>query len=276
MTDLRVMTFNVRGYYFPDGANVWEARKELAIATISRAAPDLIGLQEPQTGNLKAFDAALTRYHWTACFEYNNQPPHQWPAIFWDPARLRPYDSGGFWLSETPECWSASWETDCIRSAAWVKFRCGVVVPDTERAPIVHVNTHLDHISEHARVEGARLIVERLDALQADGCAAIVTGDFNASIGSPAYDVFRAAGFDDAYEAARDNDEHGDYTYHGWEGTSFRGSDAPPRRIDWILLRDGARTSLRSRASKIVRDHAAPVYPSDHYPVVADVAVSGL
>lgn len=268
MTDLRVMTFNVRGYYFPDGANAWEERKELSIATILRAAPDLIGFQEPQTGNLKAFNERLPRYHWTACFEYNNQPPHQWPAIFWDAARLRPYDSGGFWLSETPECWSASWETDCIRSAAWVKFGGD--------APIVHLNTHLDHISERARVEGARLIVERLDALQADGCAAIVTGDFNARIESPAYDVFRTAGFVDAHDAARDDDEHGDYTYHGWQGTSFRGSDAPPRRIDWILLRDGARTSLRSRSSRIVRDHAAPMYPSDHYPVVADVEVVAL
>lgn len=265
---LRVMTFNVRGFYFPDGTNAWEQRGALNIETIERAAPDLIGFQETQTGNLKAYNAGLQRYRWTAWPEYNNQPPHQWPSIFWDPERLRPKDSGGFWLSETPEQYSGSWDTDCIRSAAWIRFHTDSGVE------VVHLNTHLDHISERARVEGARLIVSKLDELQRGGAAAIVTGDFNAPVGSPAYRAFIDAGFVDAYvSAGNDDDPAVSFTYHGWEGTEFRGSDELPRRIDWILMRDGAATRLQTRSCTIVRDAAPPVYPSDHYPVVADVEV---
>lgn len=265
---LRVMTFNVRGCYFPDGANAWEHRADLNVATIERAAPDLLGFQETHTGNLKAYNARLPRYWWTAWPEYNNQPPHQWPSIFWDPARLRPRDSGGFWLSETPERFSGSWETDCIRSATWILFEC-------DGGRLLHLNTHLDHISEQARVEGARLIVARLDLLQREtGAAAIVTGDFNAPVGSPAYRVFADAGFTDAYVVAgNDDDPDVAFTYHGWEGAAFRGSDDSPRRIDWVLTRDGERAVLSTVACEILRDATPPVYPSDHYPVVADLEV---
>jgi hypothetical protein len=88
--------------------------------------------------------------------------------------------------------------------------------------------------------------------LQRDGAAVIVTGDFNTEAGSPAYRIFAEAGFIDAHAACgNDDDPSRAFTYHGWQGEAFRGSDSPPRRIDWALLRDGA--------SVIVRD-AAPLY----------------
>jgi hypothetical protein len=60
----------------------------------------------------------------------------------WRAERLRPIAADGFWLSETPGEHSRSWETDCIRSAGWVRFRCL-----ESGAEFVHLNTHLDHIS---------------------------------------------------------------------------------------------------------------------------------
>jgi hypothetical protein len=185
----------------------------------------------------------------------------------WDPTKLRPVASDTFWLSETPDVYSGSWETDCIRSAAWIRFR--VVGTD---AVIVHLNTHLDHISEQARVEGARLIIDRLTDAAADGSAAIVTGDFNAPVGSSAYERFRAAGFADAHVQCGNDDTPGRaFTYHGYAGEAFRGSDSPPRRIDWILLRGGSKTWMRADRCEIARDAQPPAYPSDHYPVIADV-----
>lgn len=139
----------------------------------------------------------------------------------------------------------------------------------------MHLNTHLDHISERARVEGARLIIERLDDEQRAGAAAVVTGDFNAPIGSATYRLFADAGFVDAHLACGNDDEPSkSFTYHGFQGEAFRGSDAAPRRIDWVLLRDGASTRVGARSCEIVRDAAPPVYPSDHYPVVAEIDLS--
>lgn len=269
---LRVMTFNIRGFYHPDdGANQWRHREALNIATIRAAAPDIIGVQEAQTGNLKAYHRDLTEYHWTAWPEYGDAPPHEWPAIYWNPGRVQPIDSGGFWLSETPDRHSRSWETDCIRSASWIAFRCR-----QSRARFVLLNTHLDHRSALARVDGARLIARRLDELQHDGAAAIVTGDFNDDPGSPAYEVFAEAGFVDAHVAAGESDEAIEsFTNHGWRGYPFDRPDDRPRRIDWILARDGAAVRAAVTSCGIVRDASPPVYASDHFPVVANVEIGG-
>jgi endonuclease/exonuclease/phosphatase family metal-dependent hydrolase len=270
MTTLRVMTFNIRGYYNRDRHNTWAAREALNIATIRRCAPDIIGFQEANGRNVEAYHRALAEYHYIAWPPYNNAAPHQFPAIFWRPDRLRPLECETFWLSETPEVYSGSWKTDCIRSAAWIRFRC--IESGVE---IVHLNTHLDHISEQARIEGARLIVERLGDAQRGGAAAVVTGDFNAPVGSPTYRVFTDAGFVDSYLACgSDDDPSKSFTYHGFEGAAFRGSDEKPRRIDWILMRDGASATLRARSCEIARDAQPPVYPSDHYPVVAELEVA--
>ena len=268
---LRVMTFNIRGFYHPgDGANQWQHRESLNIDTIRGQAPDLIGVQEAQTGNLKAYHRHLTEYRWMAWPEYGDRPPHEWPAIYWKPQRLQPIDSGGFWLSETPGRHSGSLETDCIRSASWLKFRC-----IGTGAVIVHLNTHLDHVSERARMEGAQLIRARLRELQSEGAAAIVTGDFNTHPGSSVHTAFVQAGFVDTFTSAGNDDAPArSYTNHGWDGDQFTRTNDRPRRIDWILTADGASTKLRTQSCAIVRNARPPVYPSDHYPVVADIEVA--
>ena len=266
---LRVMSFNIRGFWHQDAANAWEHRAELNIATVRRCAPDLIGFQEVQGGNLRAYHEALPEYHYFAYPWYDNTPPHAYNAIFWRPKRLRPLEADGCWLSQTPDRFSGSWGTDNVRVATWLKFACLA-----SGAMLVHLNTHIDHRSAQARIEGTRLILARLDALQADGSPAIVTGDFNEAVGLPVHRLFTDAGFVDAHIATGCSDDPSQsFTYHGWEGTAFRGSNDPLRRIDWILLRDGAGGSVRALSCEIVRDAAPPLYPSDHFPVVADVEI---
>ena len=60
---IRVMSFNVRGS-FRDARkkNAWRNRATLNVATIERYAPDVIGLQEAQRGNLSAYRKRLPRY----------------------------------------------------------------------------------------------------------------------------------------------------------------------------------------------------------------------
>ena len=263
------MTFNIRGYWHQDGVNAWPNRRDLNVATIRAQAPDLIGVQEAHGGNLRDYHDALPEYHYVAWPYYDNRPPHGHVPIYWRPPRIRPVASDGFWISETPFEFSRSWDTANPRCATWVEFALA-----GDDARVVHLNTHLDHISEAARVEGARMLVRTLDDRQSAGAAAIVTGDFNAPVDSPAYGIFREAGFRDAFLEAGNTDGAGSFTYHGWQGDAFRGSDDPPRRIDWILLRDGG-TRLRATRCEIVRAAQPPVYPSDHFPVVADVEVSG-
>src|SRR5262245_57103120 len=146
---MRVMSFNVRGAYWEqDGVNYWPQRAGLNVATIRRHKPDLIGFQELQDGNMAVYAETLAQYRWSLGPHYGNRAPFEYPAIAWDPARLRLVESGGFWLSSTPLRHSGDWETGCIRSAQWARLQ------PTGGATFMFLNTHLDHMSELARIEG--------------------------------------------------------------------------------------------------------------------------
>ena len=140
---LRVMSFNVRGS-FRDASrkNAWGHRAALNVATIKRWAPEVIGLQESQRGNLATYRRHLPRYTQIRGPGYGNAFPYDSNAILYDPERLRPLDTGGFWLSETPEKHSKSWGTRVARSATWALF-----APTNANHAILHLNTHLDHVS---------------------------------------------------------------------------------------------------------------------------------
>jgi endonuclease/exonuclease/phosphatase family metal-dependent hydrolase len=268
MGNLRVMTFNIRGaFHLHDGANAWANRAALNVATIKRYAPDLIGFQELQSGNLEIYREALPEYRYVVGPQADNEEPHNYNAIFWTSASFELIDSGGFWLSRTPDRYSSDWDTCCIRATNWVLLRHLATGLD-----MVHVNTHLDHISEMARVEGSRLILQQLEAIQPPALPTIITGDFNCVPGSPAYRLFLDDGFIDTYLAAGNEDTVDSHTFHGFAGKQFvpQPHSTPPIRIDWILLRDRAQR-FQIRSSVIVHDEEPPLYPSDHYPVIADL-----
>lgn len=260
------MTFNIRGW-FPsanDGVNVWQNRRTLNIATIRSHAPDLIGFQELQREpHLVDYQRALPEFDFFLGLKYNNEEPHCYPTIFWRRERFESLANGAFWLSETPETFSASWETACIRSAAWVKLR------DRETGKLLLLlNTHLDHVSERARVEGAKVILSRIPSLASNEsrAAVIVTGDFNCNPMSEPYREFLEDSFIDTFLMAGNRDDETSYTFH-----DFTGKPNPKfGRIDWILLRDAER-KMRATSASIIRDAAPPLFPSDHYPIIADL-----
>lgn len=268
-SSLRVMSFNVRGSFRDPGTkNSWRNRAASNIAAIERYAPDLIGLQEAQRGNLGAYRKHLPRYALIRGPEYGNVIPHDFNAILFDPGRLGVLDSGGFWLSETPERHSRSWETRVVRSATWALFN----VLGTELS-ILHLNTHLDHVSARARREGSKLIVRRTAEISHRANPEppiIVTGDFNSRPGSTTYSNFVDAGFVDTYLTA--GNREGENTFHAFRGARYRDAHPGrgPRRIDWILLKD-PHERMRVKSHKIIRDEISGLYPSDHYPILAEL-----
>jgi endonuclease/exonuclease/phosphatase family metal-dependent hydrolase len=267
---IRVMSFNVRGS-FHDALkkNAWRNRADLNVATIEYYAPDVVGLQEAQRGNLDAYRKRLPRYAHIRGPRYGNAIPHDFNTILFDPERLEPLDSGGFWLSETPEKHSRSWDTRVARSATWALFT--VLGIDLS---FLHLNTHLDHVSTQARQEGSKLVVRRIVEISGRTGVdppAIVTGDFNSRPGSRTHKAFTESDFMDTYLAA--GNEEGPNTFHAFRGTGYRDAHPHrgPRRIDWILLKD-SKGRLRIDSHKIIHDadETLGLYASDHYPIVAE------
>lgn len=261
------MTFNVRGAYWErDGQNFWPERAALNVTTIRRHAPDLIGFQELQDGNMAVYEQELAGYRWSLGPRYGNAAPFEYPAIAWNPAALRLSAIGGFWLSTTPMRYSSSWASACIRSAQWARFQ-STSVRGTPSSMLV-LNTHLDHVSAEARLEGARLIMARLAAIALPDEPLIITGDFNCDPGTPPYQAFIDAGMRDCFLAAGHQDGPEAYTFHGFLGSERPHEPGWGERIDWVLARNAS-----VKACTIVLDQEPPRYPSDHYPVLADVVV---
>src|ERR687898_786963 len=142
----------------------------------------------------------------------------------------------------------------------------------------LHLNTHLDHVSALARREGSKLIVSRVveisDRTGVDP-PAIVTGDFNSRPGNRTHKTFTGSGFADTYLAA--GNEEGANTFHAFRGAGYRDAHPHrgPRRIDWIFLKD-AQGRLRVGSHRIIHDadESSGLYPSDHYPILADFSWS--
>jgi len=273
---IRVMSFNVRGS-FRDARkkNAWRNRAALNVATIERYAPDVIGLQEAQSGNLDAYREHLPNYAHIRGPRYGNVVPHDFNTILFDPERLEPLDSGGFWLSETPEKYSRSWRTRVARSATWALFK----VLGTDLS-FLHLNTHLDHVSALARQQGSKLVVRRVAELLGRAGVdppAIITGDFNSRPGNRAHRTFTESGYADTFLAAGNEDGEGANTFHAFRGAHYRDArpDRGPRRIDWIFLKD-PQGRLRVESHRIIHDadENSGLYPSDHYPIIADFSIS--
>ena len=272
----RVMSFNIRGADHPqDGVNQWSQRWPLNVATIRKYAPDLIGFQELQDGNLSTYQAELTDYHYILGNDASDHSEH--PSIFWKPSALDLLDSGSFWISETPEVYSGSWNTDCVRAATWARLR-----DKSSGVNFLHLNTHLDHRSDWARTEGCRLLLRRITELRLNDLPVILTGDFNCDAYQPPQDGAKDradknyrflidSGFVDTYLAAGNSDSDHSNTFHGFQGFKFADFGDWTGRIDWLLTLDGTHR-FQVQSAIIIRDNAAPVYPSDHYPILAELA----
>ena len=114
------------------------------------------------------------------------------------------------------------------------------------------VNTHLDHRSERANVEGARLVAARACE---DHAISIVLGDFNASPTMPAHGALTDAGLIDSAEGDDTGSVH-DFAAE-WVGS----------RIDWIFHSG----DIVTESSAVVRTSFDGRYPSDHFPVTASL-----
>jgi endonuclease/exonuclease/phosphatase family metal-dependent hydrolase len=272
INSLAVMTFNIRGNgEEKDGINHWSQRRQLNIQTIRRVNPDILGLQEVQYGNLAAYHNDTHNYHHYLGLNmnYGNFNP-----IFWKKDRFRLTNAGEFWLNpaQRRDKPAIEWGTHNIRSTTWV------ILEDMYSGKyICHINTHLDHISEQARVNGSKLILDRWHTI-ADGLPTLVTGDFNSGRWIPPELGFKVPYTDDTlklYERAEfvdtytlfHTDGFGSNTFHNFEGESYQPAHSYGLwRVDWILAQD-----LRATSCDIIRDAEPPLFPSDHYPVVAVV-----
>lgn len=250
---LRVMSFNVR-VPVDTGERSWEARRDAMARTIAQADPDVLGTQELVERQAIDLLARLHAWAWVGRGRAGGQggPLEEHMGLFYRRDRLQLLACGDFWLSETPDTpGSISWGHPYPRMVTWARLR-----RLSDGAVLTVLDTHLPYRTsdEQARLRGAHLILQRVAQLP-PGEPVVLTGDFNTGPDSPTHAMLTGV-LRDAWQAAPQRSGP-DRTFHDFTGMA-------DRRIDWILFRNLVPLSTRT-----LDTHEGPVWPSDHFPVLA-------
>lgn len=249
--ELHIMTFNLRVHVLEDGDDAWPNRITEAAEAIKRARADIVCTQEGTPPMLRDLQELLPDYQSLGASRSSGTEDESC-AIFYRTDIVTLKESGHFGLSEHPEQLGyMSWNTACPRMCTWAKFS------DLEGGEWIIYNTHLDHVSEEARLKGIQLILSRMNHAQ-NQIPAVLTGDFNCEPESSVIEHIEEAGLTSAFTVL---DEPLSRTYHAFQG----GDTGSP--IDYIYVSKNA--SLTSCI--IDRSLYNGRYPSDHYPITAAI-----
>jgi endonuclease/exonuclease/phosphatase family metal-dependent hydrolase len=256
---VRAMTFNLR-YASEQPPHAWSTRRPLVANVIRNHTPDVIGTQEGLYSQIIDIAGDLPDYDWIGQGRAGGTQD-EYCAIFYRRDRFDRVAEGHFWLSDTPDVvGSMTWGNRYRRMTTWVRLKDH----QTSRTLLV-VNTHWDHEVAEARQKSAELIRRRLTGFPADE-PLLVLGDFNCAAGqsTPFATLLKGTGLVDTWEAARDRRPSLPVnTYHAYRGIIDVGE-----RIDWVL----ARRPLIVNTTEIVTAGKAGQWPSDHFPVFAEIS----
>lgn len=251
---VRIMSFNLR--YKDDVEGSVRNRSQISTAIISQYAPDSFGVQEATLKWLRIIDKATGgKYARVGEGRSEDKSKAEYNAVYYLKDKYNLIDSGTIWLSETPEKkYSESFDTACPRIATWA-----VLENKETGVTYTHINTHLDHVLESTRVGQIRVLMNKVKEIDEDGNF-VCTGDFNTYKDGEVYaEMTKVA--DDARLAAERSDDG--ITFHDYGRVEEDDTGA----IDYIFVsRD---TDVDTY--KIIRDSVRGMYPSDHYPIIADV-----
>jgi len=264
--EFRVMTFNLRVDTPDDGENAWKYRAQRAADVIRDADPSIIGTQEAMIHMIEDLQSRLDGYEWVGEGRLGGTEG-EFTALFVKKSDFIIMDSGTFWLSETPHVpGSRSWDSAYPRICTWCSLRS---VKDKDFSLFVY-NVHLDNISDEARVQGLRLVRSVIAGhRQSNRLPYILLGDFNCKPGSRAIQSLADGNtegsdglfFRNSYTEAGMKYEEVGLTCHKYKG-GHRGEP-----IDYIFTSP----ELRVIGVEIDRRTIRGGYPSDHYPVIAEI-----
>jgi len=231
----------------------------LMIDMIAGSAPDVLGTQEGLRHQLDEIVEGLPPWYDWVGHSRGVDADGEYCAIFFDTRRLQVLDLTQRWFSNTPEvAGSRSWGA-CPRIMTAVTF-ADVQTGDE----MLVINTHLDHMSVHARRFAADYLIHYIRT-NAQGRPTILMGDFNtAARVSAVYRRLCETPLQDTFEAC---------PLPGQDRPTFNNYLPPPKvghRIDWILVSP----EVQVDQSLVDTSDFDGLYASDHLPVEATVRLA--
>ena len=258
---LKVMSFNIRMTTEADTGDLsWESRRESCVRMIRDVRPGVIGMQEPRTVQRTYLKDNLPDYEMletpgTGTSKGGNS------VLLYRKSRFTKLDWGYYFLSETPDVPSVSWEAEQWHTTVWAHLK--EVGTDKE---FWIFTTHMPAYAatKSAREKSAKLNVAKMKELAGEKATLFIVGDMNCSYATD----------DDSREALT--------PYYQWmsagraiapagDAISFNnngsGTATPKRNLDHIFYRN---TKMGVSFRTITSDYGVP-YISDHYPILLTV-----
>ena len=235
----------------------WETRKRSADAAFKALDADLVAFQEMESfsgGNDDSVNLARSwlleqnpDYVAAAIGDWREFPSTQ--PLLYRPDRLTLLEQGWFFFSDTPDViYSHTFNGSFPAFASWARFQLN----QTGKAFRV-VNVHVDFSSGENREKSIALTLDKAQVWLDAGETVFLVGDLNARAGSDLVETLEAAGF--RFAAVEGS------TYHFNRGINLFGA------IDHLSVNGDA---TLSGGPWVLRRKWDGVWPSDHYPVVAD------
>lgn len=258
---INIMSFNIRYDNAGDGDNQWKFRKDYAADLIRFYDADIIGTQEVLHNQLTDLCDRMPDYSYVGVGREDGKTKGEYSVVLFKKDRFKIIDSGNFWLSENMNAiGNKGWDAACERIATWV------ILKDKESGKSLFLlNTHLDHMGQTARREGAKLVLKEAEVL-AKGLPVVVTGDFNATPNEEPIQVLTNKNDKRYLTHTRDIAalKYGpEYTFH-----NFGKIPVEKRQfIDYIFVKGDIKVTRHG----VLTDLKYNLYPSDHYPILATI-----
>lgn len=244
---VRVASFNIRNGLAWDGGDSWPFRKGATVAAVRDLDADVVGLQEAYGFQAKRIDRGLDGYGLTGDGRSVKRRGERC-AVVWREARLDLVGSETRWYGHDHTVAGLKLpDASFPRVATFCRFQEAGAGPS-----FTFVNTHLDEHHERNRVTAAEQLLGWLD-----GGPTIVVGDLNAEPDSRVVAAL-LGGLTDAVPDPPLGTNH-DFT-----------GRTDGRRIDFVLVSP----HWTVESSRVVTDRPGGRYPSDHWPVVADLTLA--
>lgn len=256
---VRMLSSNIRFWNNnQDLENGWDRRKTAITAMMKDLKPAVVGFQECSKYQRDYILSYCKDYDFVDYLIRRNVPNLKSYAAFtdpvmWDRNLLELLEWDAFYLSETPDTCSMSWDSAEPRTALWCRFKHKPTGKE-----FIFINTHLDHKGPEARQKGLDLILDRMATVNTGKLPMVMVGDFNAQYKSAALDRIKKEWKDSRVEA-KDSDDT--YTFNGF-GKTWNGT------IDYIWYK-GFKKCHDYKV--IVRKYNHVPFISDHYPIRADL-----
>jgi endonuclease/exonuclease/phosphatase family metal-dependent hydrolase len=251
----RMMSCNLR-YISPTdlGQRSWFRRADLIVAEIENQAPGIIGFQEATPVHYDYLVDVLPQYDSVITYRDKSIAPEGCP-IFYHKDRYTLVDKGSFWLSETPDVMSKGWDAACYRICSYV-----ILTDKASGKDFVVFNTHLDHVSDTARVGGIQVVLEKI--AQFGGLPSVIMGDFNALEGSETYLQVTENFLDARYQVEYTGQN---YTYQNW------GNEENFKRLDYFMI---SMSGIEVSSYCVLPALHDGIYSTDHCPIVLQATLN--